>query len=407
MQIRLHKTLLALIAISSCVSLSGCWDSDDIDGRAVVLAIAIDKAKGHEELNIPHSQRGMDKPKQSLIRLTAQIAVPGRIPLGPQTGGGGGSGQKPVWVVSVNGHTIDEAIINLQQEVADEIFLGHLRVIVVSEDLARQGVNRFTDYLKRNSQVRRTAWLVVSDKEAGKFMEFAPKLEQVPGLYLAAVLEDAIDLGKVPTLFIGRIWSMISSNAQDGAVPYLSLKNKENVQIKGLAKFNGDRMVGTVDPAGIGVYMGIIGEHKGGYGVFENSPELNGTVLIRAIHRDAKIKTSFRNGHPHVRVIFHYEAELEEVEVDQNRRQVINPEILKSLEDRFSRGIEKEAITLIEEGQKEKSDIFGFGEHFRAKHPKYWKQHVNRLGNWHKEFGKMTYDIECHTNIRQIGMKAK
>lgn len=75
-----------------------------------------------------------------MIRLTAQISVPGRIPLGPQTGGGGGE-QEPVWVLSSYGHTIDDALLNLQQELADELFLGHLRIIVVNEKLAKKALN--------------------------------------------------------------------------------------------------------------------------------------------------------------------------------------------------------------------------------------------------------------------------
>ncbi|MEW9668532.1 hypothetical protein [Ammoniphilus sp. 3BR4] len=72
-----------------------------------------------------------------MIRLTVQIAIPGRIPLGPGEGGGGG--EKPVWVLDVVGHTIGDALSNLQQQVADRLFFGHLRVIAVSEAVAILG----------------------------------------------------------------------------------------------------------------------------------------------------------------------------------------------------------------------------------------------------------------------------
>ncbi|RFU66694.1 Ger(x)C family spore germination protein [Peribacillus glennii] len=400
--------LLFFTSVMICIVLTGCWDSDEIDERAVVLAISIDKAVGEkEEIKIAHKGKMSDLADQPVIRLSAQIALPGRIPLGPETGGGGGSEQSPVWVVSVTGHTIDEAMLNLQQEVADEIFLGHLRVIVVSEEIARIGVNRFTDYLKRNPEIRRTAWMVVSKGKADRFMQMAPKLERVPALYLSTVLDDAIDLGKFPSDFIGKFWSILSSNAQDAFLPYLDIKNKENVQIKGLAYFKGNKMIGTTNPLEIGLFMGIIGEERGGYGTFVDSPEIDGFLLVRAMKRDAKIKTSLKNGRPHVRIILHYEAMISENEVDKNAKKPLNPKAINSVEGKFSKGVEKKVKQLIKKTQKDESDIYGFGDHFRAKHPEYWKSKVRKLEDWHEQYKNMTVQVDCKTNIRLVGMKSK
>lgn len=408
MQISNRKWLLFLVSVTICILLTGCWDSDEIDERAVILAISLDKAEGEkEELEIAHTLETADLAEQPLIRLSAQIALPGRIPLGPETGGGGGANQSPVWVVKVTGHTIDEAMLNLQQEVADELFLGHLRVLVVSEELAREGVNRFMDYLKRNPEIRRTAWMVVSKGKADKFMKMAPKLERVPALYLSTVLEDAVTLGKFPTDFIGTFWSILSSNAQDAYLPYLDIKNKENVQIKGMAYFKGDEMIGTTNPLEIGLFMGILGEKRGGYGTFVDSPEIDGILLVRAMKRDVKIKTSFKNGRPHVRIILHYQSLITENEEDKNAKKPLNPKAINSVEEEFSRGIEKNVKQLIKKTQKDQSDIYGFGEHFRAKHPFYWKEKVRTLEAWHKEYENLTVQVDCKTSIRLVGMKSK
>ncbi|RFU66391.1 Ger(x)C family spore germination protein [Peribacillus saganii] len=403
-----RKWFVILIPIMICTLLTGCWDSDEIDDRAVVLAISIDKEEAEkEEIQIAHSGKTADLSDLPLIRISAQIALPGRIPLGPVTGGGGGGDQSPVWVVSVNGHTIDEAMLNLQQQVADELFLGHLRIIVVSEEIAREGVNRFMDYLKRNPEIRRTAWMVVSEGKADKFMKMAPQLERVPALYLSTVLDDAVDIGKFPSDFIGTFWSILSSNAQDAYLPYLNIKNKENVQIKGVAYFKGDKMIGKTNPLEIGLFMGILGEEKGGYGTFVDSPEIDGFLLVRATKRNVKVKTSFKNGRPHVRIIAHYEAMISEIEEDKNAKKPLNPKAINSIEEQFSKGIEKEIKQLIKKTQKDQSDIYGFGEHFRAKEPNYWKENVRTLEDWHREYENLTVQVDCKTDIRLVGMKSK
>src|SRR5690606_18217833 len=107
-----------LIAVVPVLFLTGCWDSDDIEGRAVVLGISIDKVDDTDELKreqITSLKNKFPKPKEGLIKLTVQIAVPGRIPLGPQSGEAVVE-QDPLWIISVVGYSIDDALAVLQQE---------------------------------------------------------------------------------------------------------------------------------------------------------------------------------------------------------------------------------------------------------------------------------------------------
>src|SRR5690606_9526301 len=112
-------------------------------------------------------------PDHPMIRVAAQIAVPGRIPLGP--GEGGGSTNKPVWILEAVGHTLDDAMLIMQQQVSDQLFYGHLRVIVVSESFARLGMSNLNDYFRRHPEVRRLAWLAVTKGKAEPFMKTAPE----------------------------------------------------------------------------------------------------------------------------------------------------------------------------------------------------------------------------------------
>jgi spore germination protein KC len=397
---------LFIISFMAVFLLAGCWDSEEIDDRAVVLAISLDKENQQKgESEIAYTKSAFSKPSEKLMRLSAQIAVPGRIPLGPETGGGTGN-EKPVWVVSVTGHTVDEAMLNLQQRVADPLFLGHLRIIVISEDLAHQGVNQFVDYLKRNSEVRRTAWMVVSKGNAAKYMKIAPKLERVPALYLSTIMDNSVSLGKFPMDVIGLFWSILSSNAQDPYLPYLDVKNKENVIIKGLAYFTGDKMTGTINPLQTGFFMALIGYTKGGYGTYIKIPELNENILVKVSRRHARIKTSLKNGHPHIRIFYHYEADIDQRK-EAFRQKPLDSRLIKKIEKKFDEGVKEAVLTLIKQAQKRDSDIFGFGNHFRAKQPNYWEHKVKTFENWHKEFKELTVEVISETRIRRVGMKAE
>ncbi|MCR2823018.1 Ger(x)C family spore germination protein [Lederbergia panacisoli] len=393
--------------------LSGCWDSLDIEKRATVLAIAIDKAEpdhgleheSEEEKKITNVKGDTSEDDRQLIRLTAQIAVPGRIPLGPQIGGGGGD-QKPVWVLSVVGSTIDSAMTNLQQELSDKLFLGHLRIIIVSEEIAKEGVSRFNDYLRRQSEVRRTAWLAISKEKASKYMSVAPELERVPALYLNVMVENTVKLGKFPNNPIGVFWRIHTSKGQDSFLPFLEIKRGGNINLEGLAYFKGDKMKGEIAPIQIGLLMAIIQKGEGGYAAFYNIPGSDEQVLLRAMKRRAKFKTAIHNGKPEIRIRIRYENEI--VEKEHGKIPINNPEVIQKLEQSYNNDVKIAVEKLIKKMKKEKSDIFGFGEHIRAKHPKFWDQHVKTKEDWEEIFkNDLKVSVQVESQILRIGMKAK
>jgi spore germination protein KC len=385
--------------------LSGCWDSLDIEKRAIILGISIDKAEDKEEGEeeyISHLPGKFPAPENNMIKLSAQIAVPGKIPLGPQSGGGE---EKPVWVVEVVGHTIDDALSNLQQEIANDLFLGHLRVIVLSEDIAKEGLESFNDFLRRNSEIRRTAWLTVSQGKASEFMKIVPKLERVPALYVSAMVENAVDLGKFPSDFIGQFWSIFSSKGQDSYLPYLTIKKEENIQIAGLAYFKGEKMIGVTNPMEIGFFMAVVGEEQGGYGAFVQVPGTEDYVMVRARKRRTRIKSEIKNGVPHFNVHLYYESEIDEK--DGKKVEVSNSKVISTIEKEASKGVVESVEAFIKKTQEEQSDIFGFGEQIRAKHPFYWDRNIKTLEKWHEVYQDMVVTVECTSEIRRVGMKSE
>jgi spore germination protein KC len=108
---RIRANIMAVL-ICMMFILTGCWDRLEIEERAMILGVAIDKAPAKEiekPRNITFIGQNVPETEAPALRITIQLAVPGRIPLGPSEGGGGSKGEKPVWVVSAVGHTIDDA----------------------------------------------------------------------------------------------------------------------------------------------------------------------------------------------------------------------------------------------------------------------------------------------------------
>jgi spore germination protein KC len=391
--------------------LTGCWDRLEIEERAVVLAIGIDEVENGSEVEVPQITNESDifaPPNNQLVRVTVQIAVPGGIPLGPGEGGGGssgvGSGQRSIWVVDAVGHTIEGALNNLQQRIAPPLFYGHLRIIIVSEAVARKGIDNLNDYFRRNPEVRRMNWMFVCKGKAIDLMKTSPQLERVPPLYLVSMMDQAVKMGRFPNDFLGLFWSASSALGKEGFLPYLSLKPQGTMEIDGMAFFVKDKMVGLTKPIEIPMYMGIMGMSPAGGQVYVQVPEMHNFVLFGGRARKSIIKSSIRDGEPHISI----HTGIEGVILEKFSEGM-------PLDDRtihlIERKLEHDALEgyreLIRKTQEKGSDIFGFGEIIRAKQWRYWNRHIGTEEAWREKYKTLDVDINVHIYIRRIGMKSR
>ncbi|NUU59293.1 Ger(x)C family spore germination protein [Paenibacillus agri] len=394
---------LFLVLLMLTPLLTGCWDQLEIEDRALVLGLSIDKvAEGThpEDDQVTHLK---DTIKLPMIRVTAQIAVPGRVPLGPSSGESGGTGsQNPVWVVQVYGLTLDDAMNNLQQQISDPRYLIHLRVIIISEAFARSSLEDLNDYLRRNSEVRRQTWMLVSQGEAYKFMDVNPPLQRVPTLYILSMMEKAVESGKFPADYLGAYWSSESKWGQNGYLPYIEMRDNKNIFIKGLAYFSNGVMVGSTIPIEIGAFMAIKGIDVGGYSVLFESKAF-GPIMIKVVKRFTKGSVHIVDGKPQITYKISLDAMLDEhlkesVSINTDAK-------LKVIEAELKEGLSKILNSLIDQTQKKHSDILGTGEKVRAFKPGFWKANIHSKNDWELLYSKININFKLDLNIRRIGLK--
>lgn len=164
-------------------------------------------------------------------------------------------------------------------------------------------------------------------------------------------------------------------------------------------------MVGKTNPLEIGIFMAVRGIGRGGYGAFAEVPGTDESVLVRAVSRNTRTKVMLKNGRPHVSIKVQYESEIDEKE--SAKIQLSDSAVLKKIEKETSKNTKKAIEKLIVKTQKTKSDIFGFGEHFRAKLPQYWNKNVKTKDKWEEIYQNVTFDIKVDSHIHRVGMKSK
>ncbi|MCL6627237.1 MAG: Ger(x)C family spore germination protein [Alicyclobacillus shizuokensis] len=418
-----------------CLCTTGCWDSLEIEQRAMVLGLSVDIAQvpsddshfaterntgnasesprplqvqGRPESEAATARATAKETARMPIRLTAQIPIPGRIPLGPGESGGGGANNpsQSVWVVHSTGETVTEALQCLQQQVADPLFFGHLRVIVVSREFAqKRGLSDLMDYLRRNPQVRRTLWILVSEHEAAKLLATAPPLKRVPTLYLISTMDQAIRLGKFPTEFLGVAESKVVMKGRDMVLPYVDVQHGETMLLQGMAFFRDYRLAGVVTGIpGVYTYMELCGIRQGG--IVDRAQLPGGSwVVLQSYRRRRSIRLQMVQDQPVFDVYVHIDFHIHQTSGDPLN--LSNPATLRLIERRESEKIISAQKDLIRRTQQAGSDIVGFGEFVRAYRPGWWDAHIQTKDRWREVYKTLPVHLHVKSRVRVYGMRAR
>ncbi|MED4784063.1 Ger(x)C family spore germination protein [Brevibacillus choshinensis] len=361
--------------------LSGCWDRVEIQDRLFVMAVAIDKNKG-------------EKGKRSYYEFTAQFtearALSGRV-TSPHV--------SPVWNATSTGPSIFECIRLMATRVARVPYYEHLQVIIIGEELAKEGLNHPLDLFLRDHESRRKIKLVIVQGSAKEALYVKPKLIPVSGQYISRLTEQ----GRAKTARLPHTTSIgqFSSNFHGGTnsvLPRITTHPHE-LKMAGGAIMKGEKLVGWLTDQEVKSLRWINGTFSAGDEVLLQNPEGGPpgftTLEVKAVR--STVHTAIKNGKPVFTVMIRGESNLAEDGM-QDKPTI---EKLKKKEEQVNKTVQAKTEALIKKMQSNiQTDIFGFGEELRRHQYAYWKTHEK---NWEHIFKEAEVHVNVETFIRRIG----
>ncbi len=146
-----------------------------------ILSLVLTSCVGEEPNDIAYiTALGIDKAEDG-FKYTIQFANPTKISGGAAEQGG--SGGNIVENITVEGPTIYSGLNSADAIVSKDLSLAHAKIIVVSEEIAREGVSGFAEVISRNNDIRPDVYLAVSEN-AGEYLESVkPIIELNPVKY--------------------------------------------------------------------------------------------------------------------------------------------------------------------------------------------------------------------------------
>lgn len=369
--------------------LTGCWDRRELNELGITLAFGIDKVEDE-------------------YQVTAQVVVPSEVSMKA------GTGRSPVTLFQANGETVYEALRKMTKESPRKIYPGHLRMLVIGEELAEEGIGESLEFLSRDWEVRSDFYVVVAkDMTAAEILNVTTPIESIPGnkmfhtlktsesvlaatngITLDELIEDLISEGKEAVLtgilVIGD--QEIGSSKQNVE----TITPSARIQYDHLAVFNNDKLVGWLNE-----------RESRGYNTITNSVKTTvtsipcpneGQATIEVIEVNSDVKGYINKGKPEVDVNVQIEGNLGAVECRIN---LSEPGLIDELEKIYEKKVKEILNETIDTLQKQyETDIFGFGEAIHRSHPKKWKKMKEQ---WDKEFSDMTVNVKVNMKIRRTG----
>ncbi|QYR22438.1 Ger(x)C family spore germination protein [Paenibacillus sp. sptzw28] len=391
---KLKTGLLALMALFSMFPLTGCWNYREMNELAFALAMGIDKTNRDNYL------------------FSFQVVNAREIAGEKATGG------IPVNVYSGRGKTLLEAIRKASQKVPRRINAQHMRVFVIGEKLAREGIEEVFDLIERDPEPRLTTRVFIAkNTEAVMILKNVTAVEAIPanailgkikisGRVLAESYEVEVDdvIRGLITKGGGPVISGIklvgdpeagkkNSNVEQTDVP-------SDLYTSGMALFKKGKLAGWVNGAQARGVSWINNRMKSSI-INLDCDDDKDAIAIEILRSRSEIKAVIRGEKPLIRINIQEIASVGETmcPVDLSKSAE-----MRKLEQQLNKETMHDVMAAVKTAQKLKTDVLGFGEAVDRANPKAWQKMEKE---WDRIFPECKVEVQVASTIRRTGMVSK
>lgn len=401
------KILKGIIALLIFMSLYGCSDAEEPDSLGYVVAIGIDKAEKEE----------------ARYDITIQFANPVKISGGASQEGGKG-GQESIKNITVTAPSIYSAV-NVANHIVSKVFtLSHTKVVVFSEDIAKEGIKDILETIGRSSDIRPNTYFTVSKCSAKEFLESVnPETEVNPTRYYTMLFENEFS-GFIPQNRSQDFYFFANSREKNPVLPLSSISEKTGtynfnesgyqyrledfsageipsekteVQIMGMAIFDKDKYIGEMGDIETEIYNLLTGRYKSSYVTyfFSQSPKDPITVLQQQNKRP-KIKVDTSGDVPEISLNVYVEADFTSSTPEMSVEEHLDEFAREASED-----LKREIEEFLTKTKAMKADIIGFGSYAK-------RNFLDQSGfdkyNWKEKYPAAKIDVNVDFQVRRTGL---
>ena len=419
-----RKIGIILILSVMCSMLSACYDRREIDDMAYVVAV------------------GLDKGQTNHLKMTLQFAVPTKSSSGGGSGGGGGEGgegAKSTSITTVETPTIYAALNMINTYVSKEVNFSHAKIIVFSEELAKEGIHEYIHSMMRNREFRGSMHVAVARGSAEEYIRnVVPTLELNTSKYFEMNLDSykytgftgdtrlinfylleectcrqayatlagvnkyqkssQFDINRSTCKEKGRDYPL-EGDFYAGEIPKVYEIKSE---IMGIAVFDGGTMVGELDGEETRFFQMLNGTYNHSYISIPDPAGKDNYVLLDVKQsRKPGYHVEMADGKPQISARVRLEANILSIQSGENYESMENMPILENVAQDF---LKNGMLRFLNKTREMNADLCGFGTDLKARYLLWddWEK-----VHWLKRYKDSTFSVNVELKIRRPGLMVR
>lgn len=402
------KIMLLAAALALNLLLGGCFGYHEVDESAYILAL------------------GLDRGRENILSVSAQVAIPRNIAGGGGDGGGGGGGAESFFVVTMEAPTLLSALEMINAFVDRRADLSHTKAIIFSRDLAEEDITRYFAPLARFRQFRRHTYVMVSNDSPRKLLEKNdPLLENNPAKFFELMMGGNRYTEFIPFTQFHHFYLGASSPLESPFAALVGLQREEpgpidrtyktkgsytpgriprqggnEMEIMGAAVFRSGRMVGTINGDEIGLVRMLHNDFRHTIMSLKDPLHPDRFVVLEIIpQKPPDIRVDINGEQTAITAQVFLEADIISIQSGEDYE---DPGRITMINEALERRLNGELMRIIQRCQREfRSDIFGFGNYARWR--VYTWDELLAL-NWHERFPEARVDVAVEVEVRRVGL---
>lgn len=298
------------------------------------------------------------------------------------------------------GESVPYAITNLTTLVGKKPYYSHNRVVIVGEEMAKEGLSTVFDFLYRNAEMRPYVLVAIARGEAGEILgtDFGETLN--PAEEIQNVITVGAYYSYVPQIEIIDIAISTLEKTSDSYLPIIEVVKEgdaELVKANGTAVFNKMKLVGELDTEETKGLLWINNKVQYGTLVCETSDQ--NMVSAEIIDANTDVDVSVTDGK--IKYTIKATCALNIDQVDGKESNSLSRQQMREIEQTYSLVIKEQINSSLEKCLGEyKSDVFRLGKRLWQKYPEVYREVSD---NWREYFGQLEFEIEVKTKVSKTG----
>lgn len=347
-----RQAICLLLSLAFLPMMCGCWDYMDVEDVAVGMGIAIDKTDNGDYM------------------MTVEIAT-------PSSGGSEGGGSLKSIRVTVEGKTLFDCMRNMAKKLEQKVYYPHAQVVIISEQVAKEGTEKILDMLARSLELRLTLFLMVSKEQTAKeIFETKSLMSQIHSLSIASMLENnKLNLSKAPSPYL---YEAIDDACQKGicmvlpAIEIVTDGGSTTAELAGTAVFHEEKLMGYLNDEESRALLFVLNKIKGGLLIVQvDTPtSKRPNISLEIIKSSTMVKPVIQDNVLSMKIDIELEVRMGENQSGMDfSNEYSEDKLIRITQETLKRDIGN----VIKKAQQElSSDIFGFGSTVRKEMPQVW-----------------------------------